>query len=81
MRKIPTDETFRMDMVELEKTIIADKEQGLIPFLIVANFGTTNTGAIDPLNEIAELAKVHGMWLHVDGAYAPPLLCQSHTEI
>jgi glutamate/tyrosine decarboxylase-like PLP-dependent enzyme len=71
-----------MDMVELEKTIIADKEQGLIPFLIVANFGTTNTGAIDPLNEIADLAQVHGMWLHVDGAYgASVALSKSYRNL
>jgi L-2,4-diaminobutyrate decarboxylase len=69
MRTIPSDAKFRIDMVELEKAIITDKDQGLIPFLIVANCGTTNTGAIDPLNEIADLAHVHGMWMHVDGAY------------
>jgi L-2,4-diaminobutyrate decarboxylase len=69
MRTIPSDAMFRMDMVELEKAIIADKERGYVPFLIVANCGTTNTGAIDPLNEIADLAQKHGMWMHVDGAY------------
>lgn len=51
------------------KAIVADKVRGLVPFLIVANCGTTNTGNIDTLNEIADLAQTHGMWMHVDGAY------------
>jgi L-2,4-diaminobutyrate decarboxylase len=69
IRQIPADSKFRMDVALLQKTIIADKARGLIPFLIVANAGTTNTGSIDPLNEIADLAKEHKMWMHVDGSY------------
>lgn len=69
MRQLPADSNFRLDMVQLEKTIVADRSKGLIPFLIVANAGSTNTGSIDPLSEIADLAKKHDMWMHVDGAY------------
>lgn len=69
MRKIPSDTNFCMDVAKLEEAIIADKSQGLVPFLIVANCGTTNTGAIDPMDEIADLAREHEMWMHVDGAY------------
>lgn len=69
MRRIPSDKNFCMDVAQLEEAIITDKSQGLVPFLIVANCGTTNTGAIDPLDEIADLAREHEMWMHVDGAY------------
>ncbi|KAL7924489.1 pyridoxal phosphate-dependent transferase [Trichoderma austrokoningii] len=69
MRKIPSNHSFCMDVDKLEEAIIADKHRGLVPFLIVANCGTTNTGAIDPLDEIADLAREHDMWMHVDGAY------------
>jgi L-2,4-diaminobutyrate decarboxylase len=69
MRQIPSDKNFCMDVAKLEETIIADKRQGLVPFLVVANCGTTNTGAIDPLDEIADLAQEHNLWMHADGAY------------
>ncbi|KAL7929510.1 pyridoxal phosphate-dependent transferase [Trichoderma chlorosporum] len=69
MRKIPSDKNFYMDVAKLEETIIADKSQGLVPFLVIANCGTTNTGAIDPLDEIADLAHEHNLWMHADGAY------------
>lgn len=82
MRMIPSDSMHRMDMIELEKAVIADKAKGLVPFLTVANCGTTNTGAIDPLNKIADLACDHGMWMHVDSAYgASVALSKSHRSL
>ena len=57
LRKIPVDSRFRIDLRALEATIRADLESGLKPFCVIANAGTTNTGAVDPLNAIADLAE------------------------
>lgn len=69
LRKIPSDGEFRLPMEALRQKIAADRQQGLVPFCIVANAGTTNAGAIDPLNEIADFCAAEGLWMHVDGAY------------
>ena len=57
-----------MDVAKLEIAIEADRSAGLSPFLIVATAGTVNTGAIDPLEHISEVARKEGLWFHVDGA-------------
>jgi glutamate/tyrosine decarboxylase-like PLP-dependent enzyme len=69
MRRLPSDENFRLSIEKLRKAIASDRAKGLRPFCIIANAGTTNTGAIDPLNELADLAAKEKMWLHVDGAF------------
>jgi aromatic-L-amino-acid/L-tryptophan decarboxylase len=69
LRLIPTDGQFRIMPSDLEKAIERDKADGKMPIAVIANAGTVNTGAIDPLEEIAALAQDQGMWLHVDGAY------------
>ena len=69
LRKIPLDRDFRMDMNALKATIAADRAAGLNPVCIAASAGTVNTGAIDPLDEIADLCAAEGLWFHVDGAY------------
>jgi aromatic-L-amino-acid/L-tryptophan decarboxylase len=69
LRKLPGDENFRLSIRNLRAATAADRAKGLRPFCIVANAGTTNTGAIDPLNELADLAAAEKMWLHVDGAF------------
>lgn len=69
LRHIPLDEKLRLSATELEKIIIEDRENGLIPFYINASLGTTNTGAVDPIESIATIAKKYKLWLHVDAAY------------
>lgn len=69
LRFIPLDDKLRLSVSALEKTIIEDKKNGLTPFFISASFGTTNTGAIDPIEPITKIAKKHKLWFHVDAAY------------
>lgn len=69
MRPIPVNERFQIDSQALETQIKADIEQGLRPFCVVGNAGTTNTGAVDPLQTIAKIAKKYDLWFHIDGAY------------
>jgi len=69
LRLVPTDAELRMDPVALSSMIQADREAGLRPFLVVAAAGTTNTGAVDPLEAIADIAAREGLWFHVDAAY------------
>jgi glutamate/tyrosine decarboxylase-like PLP-dependent enzyme len=69
LRLIATDDNFRLIPEELEQAIERDKKGGRIPIAVVASAGTVNTGAIDPLPEIAAIARRHGLWMHIDGAY------------
>jgi aromatic-L-amino-acid decarboxylase len=69
IRWIPVDESQRTDVVALRDQIVEDRERGHRPFLIVGNAGTVSTGAVDPLPEMAELAREHDLWFHADGAY------------
>jgi len=66
---IPVDARFRMDVSALEKAVERDVEHGLNPFLLIAYAGTTDTGAIDPMDKIATVAKRFKLWYHVDAAY------------
>ena len=69
IREIPIDDRFRIRTDRLAQRIVEDRANGLIPFLICANAGTVNTGAVDPLDELADLAAREELWLHADGAY------------
>ncbi len=69
VRTVPSDEAFRIDLEALRAAIADDRERGFTPFLVVGNAGTVNTGAVDPLRTLAELARDEGLWYHVDGAY------------
>jgi glutamate/tyrosine decarboxylase-like PLP-dependent enzyme len=69
LRKIETDDRFRIRMDRLEATIAADREAGLLPAVVVGSAGTVNTGAIDPLEGLADVCRRESLWFHVDGAY------------
>ena len=70
IRYIPTDEAFAMVPSELERAVMEDKEQGRCPACVVATVGTTSSLAIDPLDGIGKICKEHGIWFHVDAAFA-----------
>ena len=67
LARVPTDADFRMDVAALHAAIAADRAAGVEPACVIATAGTTNTGAIDPIPEIADLCRDEGLWLHVDG--------------
>ncbi len=69
LRKLPTDGLFRIDLAALEAAIAADLAEGLKPCCIIGIAGTTNTGSVDKLAELARIARRHGCWYHVDAAY------------
>ncbi|MDE3127309.1 MAG: decarboxylase, partial [Gemmatimonadota bacterium] len=69
-RLVPSDDRFRLRTDALEATIVRDRAAGLLPFLIVGNAGATNTGAVDPLSALADIAARERLWYHVDAAYA-----------
>ncbi len=77
-REILVDSAYRMQPELLDQTVQEDRQAGLMPWLVVATAGTTDTGAVDPLPAIAEIARHHGLWLHVDGAYGAMFaLCET----
>lgn len=69
IRYIPMDEQYKMDADYLEVQVRVDKKNGLIPFLVVGSAGTTDVGAVDPLERIGTIANEHNLWFHVDAAY------------
>jgi len=69
IRRIPSDAHFRLPMDALAGAAAEDRAAGWRPFAVIANAGTTNTGAIDPLREIAAFCRENDVWMHVDGAY------------
>lgn len=72
VRRIPTDEALRMRPDALARALAEDTAAGVRPLCVVATAGTTEFGAIDPVDELAELAAAAGCWLHVDAAYGGP---------
>lgn len=68
IRRVPSREDFTMDPAALEAMIVQDKAQGELPFCVVAQVGSINIGAIDPLDDIADICARHGLWFHADGA-------------
>jgi glutamate/tyrosine decarboxylase-like PLP-dependent enzyme len=76
-RTVPSDGDYRLDMTALRCVVEADRAAGRVPFCVVANAGTTNTGAVDPLRTLGEFCREEGLWLHADGAYgAAAVFCE-----
>ena len=69
LRLIESDNNFRLNIAALRERVESDRNDGLKPFCVVGSAGTVNTGAIDSLAEIAEVAREFDLWFHVDGAY------------
>ena len=72
LRKIATLDDFTINMEALQNQVAEDREYGYLPICVVANAGTTNTGAVDPLDALAEFCHDQDMWLHIDAAYGGP---------
>ena len=76
-RSLLSDDAFRLPLTQLRHAVEADRAAGKVPFCVIANAGTTNTGAVDPLPDLAQLCREEGLWLHADGAYgAAAVLCE-----
>lgn len=69
VRIVQSNERFQLDTDCLKGMILEDRSAGLVPFIVVATCGTTNTGTVDPLDPISEICQSEGLWMHVDGAY------------
>ena len=69
VRSLPTDDQFRLRVDALRESIARDRASGLLPLMVVANAGTTNTGSVDPMPEIADVCEDEDVWMHVDAAY------------
>ena len=69
VKRIPVDERRRIDPRELQHAVEGDRVKGLKPFLVVANVGTTNTGAVDEIPRLVSIGRSHSMWVHADAAY------------
>ena len=72
VRSLPVDEGYRLRVDEMRRAIEEDLAAGVRPIAVVGSVGTVATGAVDPLEEIADLAEEFGLWFHVDGAYGGP---------
>lgn len=81
IRYVPVDHRYRMDTQALEKQIRSDQSEGLSPYLVIGSAGTTDVGAIDPLEEIAQISHRYGLWFHVDGAYGGFFILTSKKDL
>lgn len=77
-RHVAVDDRFRMDPDALDAAVAADRAAGLRPWLVVASAGTTDTGAVDPQDAVADVAARHGLWFHCDAAYGGFFVLTEH---
>lgn len=80
VRRVAVDARFRMDAGALAEAVKRDRAAGLRPFMVVASAGTTDTGSIDPLDEVADIAEREDLWMHVDAAYGGFFLLAPEKE-
>ncbi|MCA1585989.1 MAG: aminotransferase class I/II-fold pyridoxal phosphate-dependent enzyme [Acidobacteria bacterium] len=80
LRTVEHDDAWRMVPSALAAAIKQDRRNRLAPVAVIASAGTVNTGAVDPLREIAEVCREHNVWLHVDGAYGAPAILSEQYE-
>ena len=81
-RYVPMDKHYRMNADALGRLILEDKKSGLNPWLVIASAGTTDVGAVDPLDAIGDITSAHGLWFHLDGAYGAFFtLCEEGRKI
>ena len=81
IRTIDVDEDFRMKTDALAAAIAADRRAGLAPFMVIATAGTTNTGSVDPLPQVADICRSEGLWMHVDGAFGASVLLTRYRDM
>ncbi len=83
LRPIPADDQFRLQPASLSRAVAEDRAAGRLPWAVVANTGTTNTGTVDPLAALAETCRAEGLWLHADAAYgwAAALTAEGKTAL
>ena len=80
IRLIPTDQRFRLDMDALVRAVAEDRAAGLEPIVICANAGAPSSGAIDPLEAVADFCQAEGLWMHVDAAYGGFAVIAEHGK-
>jgi aromatic-L-amino-acid decarboxylase len=81
LRKIASDDLFHIDLRALRSTIESDMAEGRTPCCIVGTAGATSTGIVDPLDELAEMAREYGMWFHIDAAYGGALAVSEKHKV
>lgn len=80
--KLESDQQFRLPLESLATAVKRDRAAGMQPWCVIANAGTTNTGAVDPLEQLADFCEAENLWLHVDGAYgAATIICERGREL
>lgn len=77
---IPVDDNFKMDTNALRQQIKTDLAEGKKPFLLIGSAGTTDVGAVDPLNDLADIAQEYNLWFHVDAAYGGFFMLTDHGK-